>query len=55
MIEICVIESCIALTFARFARTHFGLTKILEKKSVSQSTQNALKRVKMQKKIFYPF
>ena len=28
----------------------FTLTKIFEKKSVSQSTQNALKRVKMQKK-----
>ena len=25
------------------------------KKSVSQSTRNALKRIKMQKKIFYPF
>ena len=32
-----------------------ALTKIFEKKSVSQSTQNALKRVKMQKKFFYPF
>ena len=28
----------------------FVLTKIFEKKSVSQSTQNALKRIEMQKK-----
>ena len=30
-------------------------TKIFEKKSVSQSTQNALKRIEMQKKFFYPY
>ena len=29
----------------------FALTKIFEKKSVSQSTWNALKRIEMQKKI----
>ena len=39
-------------SLARVSR--FALTKIFEKKSVSQSTQNALKHVKMQKKIFYP-
>ena len=33
----------------------FALTKIFEKKSVSQSTRNALKRIEMQKKFFYPF
>ena len=32
----------------------FALTKIFEKKSVSQLTQNALKRIEMQKKIFTP-
>ena len=37
--------------FVRFARVlRFALTKILEKKSVSQSTQNDLKRLEMQKK-----
>ena len=40
----------ISLTLlARILR--FALTKNFEKKSVSQSTQNSLKRVKMQKKI----
>ena len=32
----------------------FALTKIFEKKSVSQSTQNALKRIEMQKNKFNP-
>ena len=32
----------------------FAQTKI-KKKSVSQSTQNDLKRIEMQKNIFYPF
>ena len=37
------------------ARMHFALTKIFEKnKCVSQSTQNALKSIEMQKKN-YPF
>ena len=40
----------ISLTLlARVSR--FALTKIFEKKSVSQSTRNALKRIEMQKKI----
>ena len=33
----------------------FALTKISEKEGVSQSTRNALKRIEMQKKIFYLF
>ena len=33
----------------------FALTKIFEKISASQSTRNALKRIEMQKKFFYPF
>ena len=33
---------------ARFAHTRFALTKIFKKKSVSQSTQNALKRIEIQ-------
>ena len=32
----------------------FALTKIFEKKSMSQSTQNALKRIEMQNKNFTP-
>ena len=43
---------------ARFASARFALhthKNFWEKKSVSQSTQNALKRIEMQKKIFYPF
>ena len=36
---------------ARFARARFALRA---QKSVSQSTQNALKRIEMQKKIFTP-
>ena len=42
---------------ARFARARFALRaheNFRKKKSVSQSTQNALKRIEMQKK-FYPF
>ena len=39
----------------RFAPSGFALTKIFGKKSVSQSTRNALKRVKMQKQLFYAF
>ena len=41
---------------ARFARARFALraNENFRKKSVSQSTQNALKRIEMQK-IFYPF
>ena len=42
-----------SLRSQRFAlRAHKNFRK---KKSVSQSTQNALKRVKMQKKFFTPF
>ena len=39
---------------ARFARARFTLRahENFRKKSVSQSTQNALKRIEMQKKIF---
>ena len=40
---------------ARFARARFALRaheNFSKKKSVSQSTQNALKRIEMQKKIF---
>ena len=43
---------------ARFARTRFALraTEYFRKKSVSQSTRNALKRIEMQKKKnFTPF
>ena len=44
------------ILLASLARVlRFALTKIFEKKSVSQSTQNALKRIEMQKKFFYPF
>ena len=41
---------------ARFARARFALRahENFRKKSVSQSTQNAPKRIEMQKK-FYPF
>ena len=41
---------------ARFARARFALPthENFQKKSVSQSTRNALKRIEMQKN-FYPF
>ena len=38
-----------ASRFALARNSRFTLTKIFEKKTVSQSTQDALKRVKMQK------
>ena len=41
------------VSLARVLR--FALTKIFEKKSVSQSTWNPLKRIEMQKKKNYPF
>ena len=37
-------------TRSHLARKRFALTKIFEKKSVSRSTLNALKRIEMQKK-----
>ena len=42
---------------SRFARARFALRahENFQKKSMSQSTQNSLKYVKMQKKKFYPF
>ena len=42
---------------ARFARARFALRahENFRKKSVSQSTRNALKRIEMQKKNVYPF
>ena len=42
---------------ARFACARFALRahKNFRKKSVSQLTRNALKRIEMQKKNFYPF
>ena len=47
------IRTCILLaSLARLLR--FALTKKFLKKSVSQSTQNALKRIEMQN-FFYPF
>ena len=44
------------LHLARYARARFALraNENFRKKSVSQSTQNVLKRVKMQKKMFLP-
>ena len=46
-----------ARILGRFAPSHFALRahKNFQPKKVSQSTQNGLKRVKMQKKNFYAF
>ena len=38
-----------------FAHVRFTLTKIFKKKSVSQSTRNALKRIEVQKKKITPY
>ena len=45
------------LHLARFARARFAhrARENFRKKSVSQSTRNALKRIEMQKNFFYPF